>query len=79
MHARLPRTLAKFVIAFVLAVCIGSCATTSTQLSTPVSGVQRMFVFNCGESTVSDVSRWTPGVNVGKPGARSMIRIFAEI
>ncbi len=32
------------------------------------SGVQRMYVFNCGESTVEDVSRWTPGINVGKPG-----------
>ena len=31
------------------------------------SGVQRMYVFNCGESKVEDVSRWTPGVNVGKP------------
>lgn len=27
-----------------------------------------MYVFNCGESTVTDVSRWTPGINVGKPG-----------
>jgi glyoxylase-like metal-dependent hydrolase (beta-lactamase superfamily II) len=32
------------------------------------SSVQRMYVFNCGESTVADVSRWTPGVNVGQPG-----------
>jgi N-acyl homoserine lactone hydrolase len=30
-------------------------------------GVQRMYVFNCGESKVEDVSRWTPGVDVGKP------------
>ena len=33
--------------------------------------VERLYVFNCGESTVADVSRWTPGVNVGKPGAFS--------
>ena len=32
------------------------------------AGVERMYVFNCGESRVEDVSRWTPGVNVGKPG-----------
>ncbi len=32
------------------------------------TGVERMYVFNCGESRVEDVSRWTPGVNVGKPG-----------
>ncbi len=35
------------------------------------AAVERMYVFNCGESTVSDISRWTPGVNVGKPGAFS--------
>jgi hypothetical protein len=33
------------------------------------SGVQRLYVFNCGGSTVEDISRWTPGVNAGKPGA----------
>ena len=32
------------------------------------AGVQRLYVFNCGESKVPDLSRWTPGVNVGKPG-----------
>jgi glyoxylase-like metal-dependent hydrolase (beta-lactamase superfamily II) len=26
-----------------------------------------MYVINCGENHVKDVSRWTPGVNVGKP------------
>ena len=32
------------------------------------AAVQRMYVFNCGESKVDDVSRWSPGINVGKPG-----------
>jgi N-acyl homoserine lactone hydrolase len=50
-----------------IAASLGSCAGTSSQ----PSGVQRMYVFNCGESTVADVSRWTPGINVGKPGAFS--------
>lgn len=27
-----------------------------------------MYVIPCGENRTSDVSRWTPGVNVGKPG-----------
>jgi glyoxylase-like metal-dependent hydrolase (beta-lactamase superfamily II) len=31
------------------------------------SGIQRMYVFNCGESRTTDVSRWSPGVNVGQP------------
>jgi glyoxylase-like metal-dependent hydrolase (beta-lactamase superfamily II) len=30
------------------------------------SGVQRMYVFNCGEAQIPDVSPWSPGVNVGK-------------
>jgi glyoxylase-like metal-dependent hydrolase (beta-lactamase superfamily II) len=30
--------------------------------------IERLYVFNCGESTVKDMSRWTPGVNVGNPG-----------
>jgi N-acyl homoserine lactone hydrolase len=30
-------------------------------------GVQRMYVFNCGESRTPDLSRWSPGFNVGKP------------
>lgn len=56
-----------------LAVCLalsmlGGCADTRERRS---SGVQRLYVFNCGESTVEDISRWTPGVNVGKPGAFS--------
>jgi N-acyl homoserine lactone hydrolase len=30
--------------------------------------VERMYVISCGENHTNDVSRWTPGVNVGKPG-----------
>jgi glyoxylase-like metal-dependent hydrolase (beta-lactamase superfamily II) len=30
-------------------------------------GVQRMYVLYCGESRTPDVSRWSPGVNVGVP------------
>ena len=46
---------------------IVACAGTERR----AASVQRMYVFNCGESTVEDVSRWTPGVNVGQPGAFS--------
>ncbi|MBR0829538.1 N-acyl homoserine lactonase family protein [Bradyrhizobium manausense] len=31
------------------------------------SGVERLYILNCGEGTTSDVSRWTPGMNEGKP------------
>ena len=42
---------------------LAACATPSQQQS----GVERMYVINCGENHVKDVSRWTPGVNAGQP------------
>jgi N-acyl homoserine lactone hydrolase len=41
---------------------LAACAGTTQQ----TSGVDRMYVINCGENHVKDVSRWTPGVNAGK-------------
>ena len=32
------------------------------------SGVQRMYVFHCGEAVTNDISFWSPGVDVGKAG-----------
>ena len=46
----------------VAALLAGACATP-----TPQTGLDRMYVINCGENHVKDVSRWTPGVNVGRP------------
>ncbi len=54
-------TFRSFAIVAIMAL-VAACAGTTGQ-----SGVQRMYVFNCGESKVEDVSRWTPGVNIGKP------------
>jgi glyoxylase-like metal-dependent hydrolase (beta-lactamase superfamily II) len=31
------------------------------------TGVQRLYLLNCGESETKDVSMWSPGVDVGKP------------
>ncbi len=30
------------------------------------SGVERLYVLNCGEGVAGDISRWSPGVNEGK-------------
>lgn len=32
----------------------------------PPSGVQRLYILNCGEGVAGDISRWSPGVNVGQ-------------
>jgi glyoxylase-like metal-dependent hydrolase (beta-lactamase superfamily II) len=29
-------------------------------------GVERLYILNCGEGVSGDISRWSPGVNVGK-------------
>lgn len=31
------------------------------------AGLERLYVFDCGEVAAPDQSRWSPGVNVGKP------------
>jgi glyoxylase-like metal-dependent hydrolase (beta-lactamase superfamily II) len=31
------------------------------------SGIQRLYILDCGEGVAGDISRWSPGVNVGKP------------
>jgi glyoxylase-like metal-dependent hydrolase (beta-lactamase superfamily II) len=30
------------------------------------TGVERVYILNCGEGATSDISRWSPGVNEGK-------------
>lgn len=43
-----------------LSICI---AAASAQTK---SGVDRLYILNCGEGIAGDISRWSPGVNVGK-------------
>jgi N-acyl homoserine lactone hydrolase len=46
----------------------GALAATSctTPMHSPSTGVERLYVMDCGEGPVGDLSRWTPGMNVGK-------------
>jgi glyoxylase-like metal-dependent hydrolase (beta-lactamase superfamily II) len=45
------------------AVLVAACA---HQDAAEKATVQRMYVLNCGEAVVPDVSRWSPGVDVGQ-------------
>jgi N-acyl homoserine lactone hydrolase len=49
----------------VLVFLIAACAVPPER----TASVERMYVIDCGENRTNDVSRWTPGVNVGQPGA----------
>jgi N-acyl homoserine lactone hydrolase len=48
----------------VAALALSGCASTGEK----AASVDRMYVIPCGENHTNDLSRWTPGVNVGKPG-----------
>src|SRR5213079_1342509 len=41
-------------------------ALTPASMQGATSGVERLYILNCGEGIAGDISRWSPGVNVGK-------------
>ena len=51
-----------------LAVLLLSAALTTVpgHAQSGKSGVEKLYVLNCGEGTAGDISRWSPGVNEGK-------------
>lgn len=46
---------------------LSACTTVTAPRPAAATGVERLYVLNCGEGVAADVSRWSPGVNVGKP------------
>src|SRR4030095_5323799 len=48
---------------FTLAALSISAVATSAQTK---SGIDKLYILNCGEGVAGDISRWSPGVNVGK-------------
>jgi N-acyl homoserine lactone hydrolase len=51
-------------------ICLAALAALSifatTASAQTKSGVDRLYILNCGEGVAGDISRWSPGVNVGK-------------
>ena len=46
----------------------GALALVSPVLAqAPKTGVEKLYIMNCGEGSAPDQSRWSTGVNVGKP------------
>src|SRR5438876_1285770 len=41
-------------------------ALTPASMQGATSGVERLYILNCGQGIAGDISRWSPGVNVGK-------------
>ena len=57
------RVMKRFpLIAAVLIAALGVLATGAAQ----AGGLERLYILNCGEGMAGDISRWSPGVNVGQ-------------
>ncbi|KYG19834.1 lactamase [Bradyrhizobium sp. AT1] len=48
------------------ALAIAAFALSGPMALAQSTGVERLYVLNCGEGTAGDISRWTPGLNEGK-------------
>ena len=57
---------ALLVVAAIAAAACTSPMVPSMMSSQPYAGVERLYVMDCGEGPAGDLSRWTPGMNVGK-------------
>jgi N-acyl homoserine lactone hydrolase len=63
MNLRLTDLLLRLTWASILAAMVTAPNASADE---PASGVERMYVLNCGESRTTDLSMWSPGFNVGK-------------
>ncbi len=62
---KFPRIAAQLALASVVILAAGCGSLPARQ----TSSVERLYILNCGEGVAGDISRWSPGVNVGKPMA----------
>ena len=53
-------------IKFALAVAALALSGHAAVAQSEKSGVEKLYVLNCGEGTAGDISRWTPGLNEGE-------------
>src|SRR5438105_13554405 len=57
------RAMSRFhLLLAVIIVALGALVTGSAQ----AAGLERLYILNCGEGIAGDISRWSPGVNVGQ-------------
>ncbi|WP_410708285.1 N-acyl homoserine lactonase family protein [Bradyrhizobium sp. BWA-3-5] len=52
---------------FALALLTGALSIGSGYAQSGSPGVEKLYILNCGEGVAGDISRWSPGVNEGKP------------
>ena len=53
-------------IASAFCLALVSLLSNETSYAQGKPGVERLYILNCGEGIAGDISRWSPGVNIGK-------------
>ncbi|MGX4804310.1 N-acyl homoserine lactonase family protein [Bradyrhizobium guangdongense] len=56
-----PKIMSRITLALAIAALALSARAASAQ-----TGVEKLYILNCGEGVAGDISRWSPGVNEGK-------------
>ncbi len=56
----------KHAIGFAVLLLTGALSMGAGPAQSGSSGVEKLYVLNCGEGVAGDISRWSPGVNEGK-------------
>lgn len=59
-----PKIMSKITLALAIAVLSLSGQTALAQ--SEKSGVEKLYIMNCGEGVAGDIGRWSPGVNEGQ-------------
>jgi glyoxylase-like metal-dependent hydrolase (beta-lactamase superfamily II) len=64
----MPSTRSRILVGGLAAILFLLQACTAPRSGAPdaATGLQRLYILNCGEGLAGDVSRWSPGVDVGK-------------
>ena len=56
----------KRTINLAVALLSGLLAVNLAHAQSAGSGVEKLYILNCGEGVAGDISRWSPGLNEGK-------------
>jgi N-acyl homoserine lactone hydrolase len=61
--------ITRFVALIGITLVLLACATPASGPSAPsgTAAAERMYVFDCGVNRAADMTRWTPGLNQGRP------------
>lgn len=56
----------KRIVGIVAALAMAALSTSVARAQSAPSGVEKLYILNCGEGVAGDISRWSPGVNEGQ-------------